>query len=720
MSGATGAGRLAKLPCGRVTKWLVVVVWIVLAMGLGTLAGKLAEVEENEAANWLPGSAESTQVYERAMAFQNPNEANAVLVYERPSGLQPGDVEAVRADAAKFDAYPEVTGTVTGPITSGDNQAVQLIVPVDLGDDGSGWEKLPDFIDRMQAETAAPDGLTMQVAGQAGFNADFAEAFAGVDGMLLLAALGVVVLILLLSYRSPILWFFPLFTTVVALGSAMGIVYLLAKHAGLTVNAQSNSILSILVIGAGTDYALLLVARYREELREHEDKHEAMAFALHRAGPAMFASGSTVVLGMLCLAVAELNSTAGMGPVLAVGIAVAMLAMLTLLPAILVILGRWIFWPVRPTYGTPNPTETGLWSKVGRGVARRPRSIWIGTTAVLVAATFGVFQLSATGLSNEDAFIGTPDSVKAQRVLDKHFPAGTGEPLIVLAKPSAQQQVIDVVKATPGVVPDGVSAAPPQGDTAFITAVLTDSFDTNAAQRTVDRVRDAVHAVPDAGALVGGTTAVFLDTERAAERDNKVVMPIVLAVVFVILMLLLRAILAPILLILTVVLSFAAAMGISCIVFAHVFGFAGADPGLPLFAFVFLVALGVDYNIFLMTRVREEAREHGTRKGALIALTATGGVITSAGLVLAGTFAVLATIPMVFLAEIGFIVALGVLLDTMIVRSILVTALTLDIGRHVWWPSALMKRGDDDEFPPPPPPLPPAAAAEEPTPAPVG
>jgi RND superfamily putative drug exporter len=691
-------GRIAKLPCGRVTKWLVVVFWVAIFALAGPLAGKLTDVQENDAVNWLPASAESTQVYKQSGAFQNPNEVLAVLVYERVEGITGADREAAEADAKAYGEYPEVKADVLGPIDSGDGKALQVIVPVDLGDDGSGWERLPALVDKMTESTAADDGLTMYVTGPAGINADFADAFAGIDGMLFFAALGVVVIILLLSYRSPILWLLPVISAVIALVTAQGVVYLLAKEAGLTVNAQSQGILTVLVFGAGTDYALLLVARYREELRRHADRHEAMAFALHRAGPAIFASGATVLISMLCLVFAEMNSTAGMGPVLAVGIGVGLAVMLTLLPALLVIVSRWVFWPVKPTFGTTDPTERGMWAKVGRGIAPRPRKVWVTTTLLLVAVSFGVTQIAADGLKYEDQFTGTPDSIVGAKVLDAHFPSGTGSPVLITAKESAGNAVAEAVRKTQGIVPESVVSVPPKDGLAFIKATLVSAPDSRSAERTIDRVRAAVHAVPGSEANVGGDTAVVLDTERASNRDTRVVIPIVLVVVFLILALLLQALVVPIILIATVVLSFVAAFGISAIVFTHVLGFAGTDAGLPLFAFVFLVALGIDYNIFLMTRVREETRVHGTRRGALVGLSATGAVITSAGLVLAGTFAVLATLPVVMFAEMGFLVAVGVLLDTLVVRSILVTALTLDIGRHMWWPSRL--GGHDGAAPP--------------------
>ena len=497
-----------------------------------------------------------------------------------------------------------------------------------------------------------------------------------------------VILILLLTYRSPILWLLPVVSAGVALTTAQAVIYFAAKYADLTVNGQSQGILTVLVFGAGTDYALLLVARYREELRRHEDRHEAMAFALHRAAPAIVASAATVVLGMLCLLFAEMNSTAGLGPVAAIGIGVALLVMITLLPALLVITGRWVFWPARPQFGSAEPTSSGLWARVGRRIAVRPRAVWVGTAAALGVACLGMLTLDAHGLTTEDSYTKDFDSIVGQRVLTDHGLVDQSNPLMVVAN---ADRGAAVAKALSGV--DGLSEVSPEpvvkGGVAYVQATINNDALSQAAFDTVDAAREAVHAVPGADALVGGYSAISLDVENASSRDNLVIIPIVLVVVMLILMVLLRAVLSPLLLIATVVLSFGAALGLSSLLFKYVFGFAGADASLPLFVFVFLVALGIDYNIFLMTRVREETQTRGTRQGSLVALSATGGVITSAGLVLASTFLVLGTLPLVAFVEIGVAVALGVLLDTMIVRSVLVTALNLDLGSRIWWPSKL-------------------------------
>jgi RND superfamily putative drug exporter len=421
-----------------------------------------------------------------------------------------------------------------------------------------------------------------------------------------------------------------------------------------------------------------------------------MAVALRRAGPAIIASAGTVVLSLLTLTFAELNSTKGMGPVLAIGVGVALVAMITLLPALLVIFGRWIFWPVRPTFGSAEPTSRGFWARVGRKVAIRPRVVWVTTAVVLGVMAVGLTGLKASGLTAAESFAGHhPDSVVGQQVIDRNFPAGVGQPVIVAGSQGSAAALRTTFEGVRGIT--AVTAPQVHGSHVFVEGTLTSAPDSQAAYSTIDRVRAAVHSVPGAHALVGGNTAVNLDVQRAAAHDRDLIIPLILVVVFVILALLLQAIVAPLMLIATVVLSFAAALGVSALVFDHLFHFGGADTSFPLFVFVFLVALGIDYNIFLMTRVREETKRHGARRGALIGLAATGGVITSAGVVLAGTFAVLGTLPITFLAELGFAVAFGVLLDAIIVRSVLVTALNLDIGSKVWWPSKLAHEALPDE-----------------------
>jgi len=670
--------------CGRRSKYLVVVFWILVVLALGGLAGKLQGAEKNDASSYLPSSAESTQELNQQTLFQSKNLNPALVVYVRDSGVTAADLQKANADARYFASLPVVNGRIAPPVVSRDHKAIQTVIGADLGYNSD----LSGFVSNVK-NTASKDnaGLNVYVGGPAASAADQVKIFKGIDTTLLYATLAVVVGLLLLTYRSPVLWLLPILSAGVALTVAQAVIYLLTQHANLTVNGQSGGILVVLVIGASTDYALLLIARYREELRRHADRHQAMAVALRRAGPAIIASGLTVVAGMLCLLAAESNDISGLGPVAAIGIAVGLIAMVTLLPAILVIFGRWIFWPVRPGYGSAEPSSRGLWSRVGQAISRRPRAVWLVTAILLAAGAAGLIGFRFGPLTVAQSFRGTPSSITAQNVLASHFPAGSGEPVDVISTTSSAGQVRVALAGTPGIA--SVSQPAAKDGKAFVQATMTPRPDSTAAYTLVDKIRTTVHAIPGADAKVGGGTAINKDVESAATHDRNLLIPLILGVVLIILGLLLRAIVAPLVLIATVVLSFGAALGISSLFFKHVFGFAGADTSMPLFVFVFLVALGIDYNIFLMTRVREESIRSGTRPGALTGLAATGGVITSAGLVLAGTFAMLGTLPLVQFTEIGFTVALGVLLDTIVVRSVLVTALTLDIGRYVWWPSAL-------------------------------
>jgi RND superfamily putative drug exporter len=694
-SGQRGIGHLV---CGRRAKWLVLVLWLVVLFLTAPFAQKLTDAQDNDASSWLPGSAESTQVLQISEDFR-PEQIPAVVVYAREDGLTAQDRAQITEDTAQFKQLTDHGirgGETRGPVydRQNDPRAAQILVPITM--DEKGWERIAPAVDSIREISGeGGDGLAVHITGPGGTSADFSEAFEGIDSTLLISAMAVVIVMLLLTYRSPTLLLVPLLSVIAALFTAQALIYFLAEHAGLTVNGQSAGILTVLVFGAGTDYALLLVARYREELRRHEDRHEAMALALHRAGPAVLASGATVVLSMLVLLAAEMNSTRGLGPVAAIGVAVALLAMMTLFPALLVVFGRWIFWPAIPHLGTPNPADRGVWARMGRRIAVRPRMVWGVTAVALAVCSLGLIQLRAEGIGNADAFTGKPDSIVGQEVSARYFPAGSGDPLVIVSNQAQARQVGEAVADTRGVVPESLGL-PPNTKPSFegkvlFEATMTDPSDSEAAKQTVERVRDAVHAVPDADAQVGGGTAALLDMDEATTHDNILIIPLVLVVVLLILCVLLRALIAPLLLVGTVILSFAAALGISALAFRYAFDYAGESTDFPLFVFVFLVALGIDYNIFLTTRIREEAARQGTREGALTGLAATGAVITSAGLVLAGTFAALATLPMVAFAELGFAVALGVLLDTFIVRSVLVTSLFLDIGPKVWWPHRLAR-----------------------------
>jgi putative drug exporter of the RND superfamily len=685
-----GLSRVIAFICGRRSKYLVVAFWLLVVAVTGSLAGKLQGAEKNDASSYLPTSAESTQELNEQAAFQSKNYNPALVVYVRDSGVTAADIAKADADARYFATLPVVDGRVAPPIISRDHKAIETVVGSDLGYNSD----ISGFITSVQDRaTADAGGLKVYIGGPAANANDELKIFKGIDSTLLYAALAVVIVLLLLTYRSPVLWLLPIISAGVALTVAEAVIYLLTQHANLTVNGQSGGILVVLVLGASTDYALLLVARYREELRRHKDRHQAMAVALRRAGPAIIASGLTVIIGMLCLMAAESNDISGLGPVAAIGVGVGLVAMITLLPALLVVVGRWVFWPIKPRYGSAEPTKRGLWARVGVGISRRPRKVWVGTAIVLGACALGLIGFNFGTLTVAQSFRGTPPSITAQNVLAKYFPAGTGEPVQVISTAASGDQIRNALAATPGIA--SVTAPVTKDGLSFVQATMTMPPDSPAAYTLVDKIRTTVHAIPGADAKVGGGTAINKDVESAAAHDRNLLIPLILGVVLIILGVLLRAIVAPLVLIGTVVLSFFAALGISAWFFTHVFGFAGADISVPLFVFVFLVALGIDYNIFLMTRVREESVRSGTRRGAVAGLAATGGVITSAGLVLAGTFAVLGTLPLVEFTEIGFAVALGVLIDTIVVRSVLVTALTLDIGRHIWWPSALAHRRDD-------------------------
>jgi len=682
-------------PRGFLAVVVLILLWLIVGGVAGPLSAKLTSVQKNDNASYLPASAESTRALELQKKFQRQDVLPAIIVYERASGITADDRPKAAADAVALADFHGVVEKPSPPIPSKDGKALQVIVTIEAKD----FEGIPKDIDaiRTLVNTDLPSGLDVKVTGPAGVTADFAEAFGSIDTNLLLVTAITVALILLVVYRSLVLWLVPLFAAGMAYTVAQAVVYLLAKYADLTVNGQSQGILTVLVFGAGTDYALLLISRYREELRRYESKYDAMRRALRGAAPAILASGATVIIGLLCLLFSELNSNKSLGPVGAVGIGAALLVMLTFLPALL-LLGRWLFWPFVPKYGSPSHEEAGLWGRVAGLVGRRPRMAWV-TTAVLLLILAGFsFQLKADGLSTNDSLTKRTEAVVGQEVLARHFPSGSGSPESIIAKADQLDDVIDAAEATPGVVAvepfgTGGPGSPPKvvDGLVEIDVVLNAEPGSPQADVIIERLRDRVHAVPGADALVGGFTSANLDVQRASQRDNKVIIPIVLFVILLVLMLLLRAIVAPVLLIATVVLSFMATLGVCALVFTHVFGFAGADSAFPLFTFIFLVALGIDYNIFLMTRVREETLSHGTRPGILKGLAVTGGVITSAGVVLAATFSVLGILPLVFLTELGFAVAFGVLMDTLLVRSVLVPASSYDIGKRIWWPSRLSR-----------------------------
>ena len=674
---------VAGLPAGRITKWAVIAVWLTLGVVVGPLARQLPHVERNDATAFAPRGAESTKARDLLATTTAAQELLAVVVYARKGGLTAADRTKAARDQHEL-AGIAVGQRVGSPIESADGQALLLSVPMDGTDANAAYNATRRIRD--EVTSAAPAGLEVKVTGPAAFVVDGADAFLDVDLKLLLLTVGVVAVLLLLIYRSPILWLLPLLTAVLANGIAQGVVYILVKAAGLSVNGLSSGVLTVLVFGASTDYALLLVSRYREELLHHADRHVAMRAAMRGAVRAIVASAATVGLGLLCLLAADMNSNRSLGPVGAVGILCALAAITVLLPALLVSFGRWLFWPWVPRYGAARPGRSP-WAWVARGVARRPRAVWLATAALLVvcaAALPGV----RTGLPGDASYTTSPESVVGQRLLAAHFPGGASAPADVVARAAAAPAVVAAVAATSGVAQ--VLPATKAGDLVWVRVVLVDPPDSASGERTVERLRAAVHDLPGAGAMVGGYTATRLDTANATRHDRNLVIPAVLALVVLVLALLLRSVVVPPLLVATVVLSFSAALGACWLTFHYVIGFPALDDQALLLGFVFLVALGVDYNIFLVTRVREEVRALGDhRAGVLRGLTATGGVITGAGVVLAATFTLLTIFPLVFAVEFGLLVAGGVLLDTIVVRALLVPALALDAGRFIWWPSRL-------------------------------
>jgi RND superfamily putative drug exporter len=679
---------LITLPAGRWTKWMVLAVWLGVAFVIGPLAGKLTGAETNDAAAWLPVSAESTKVVKLQEKFASGDTLTAVVVYHRDSGTTTADrAAAERARTAVLQKY-SAAGQAEPVQASTDGKALIFGVPLTTSESGDDLNKQVDDIRGIVGPAGA--GLQVKVTGPAALLGDMTAAYGNLDRTIASVTVLVVGVLLLLTYRSLVLWLVPLLTVIFASEVSSGAAYELVRQFHLTVNSLTAGILIVLVYGAGTDYALLLISRYREELHNFANRHDAMRAALIGATPAVAASAGTIALGMLCLLTADLNTNRSLGPVAAVAVLCAFLAMITLLPAALVILGRWVFWPLTPRAGTPSRISHGLWSRVGQSISRRPRAVWLVTALVLGVMAVGMGGIKPT-LSQIDQFRNTPDSVTGQRLLAASFPSGTADPAFVVARTGRTDAVVQAARNTPNVA--NVQVVGTSRDSQYTAMLVTLSAEPDSAKErsTLEELRHGVHAVPGADALVGGTSAQNLDLAKAANADNFVVMPLVLGVVLLVLILLLRALTAPLVLIVTVALSFGAALGASTFIFTNLFHFKGVDPSLPLQAFVFLVALGVDYNIFLATRVREETRLHGPREGVLRGLALTGGVITSAGLVLAATFLVLTLPPMVPLTELGFVVAFGILLDTLVVRSILVPALGLDLGRRMWWPSRLSR-----------------------------
>lgn len=676
---------------------LLVLAWLAATAVAGPYFERVDEVSTDDNSAFLPETAESTQVQERLPEFFDEDSTPAVAIIAAPESLTDDHTESIEDAATELGDIKGVLDDVSPAIYSDDGQAAQIFIPTDSQADTA--DVVADIRDTLDNELSSE--LTGHVTGPAGFSSDLSNAFAGIDGLLLAVALTAVFIILLAVYRSFILPITVLATSVCALSVALVTVWWLASAEILTLTGQTQGILFILVIGAATDYALLYTARYREELLRNRDKAQATMASIKGAAEPIFASGGTVIAGLMCLLLSDLTSNSSLGPVAAIGIVFAMASALTLLPALLFAIGRTAYWPRRPQFqagrGDTEQLQNGLYARIARRISNRPRVVWVACTVALLIGVALVPQLRADGVAQSELVLGASDARDGQELLAEHFPGGSGTPLYALTPESNVDGVAASLSDVDGVESVAITAdapgnvAPLNGEAdpivsngdVLLQATLEDASDSSAAADTVRDIRADLSEQAD----FGGETAVAIDSNDTAAADRNLIIPIVLLAIFVILMLLLRSVLAPLLLVATTVLSFGTAMGVSAVVFNEVLGFPGADPSVPLYGFVFLVALGIDYNIFLMNRVREEALSHGNAEGIRRGLTVTGGVITSAGIVLAATFAALAVIPILFLVQLAFIVAFGVLLDTLLVRTLLVPALGLDIGRKQWWPS---------------------------------
>ncbi len=692
----------------RLLPAFIVLAWFAIGGIGGPTFGKLGGVSSNDQASFLPASAESTKVAALQQKFYSSDTLPAVVVIKLASPGQLADQTTftkISQSLSKVDGVHSGADAVIGPIPSKDGQAVEYIVQI------NSKSTINDVVNAMrtQLDQQIPTGASAYVTGPAGLSADLVTAFGGIDGILLVVALLAVFIILLVVYRSIILPVLVLITAMFALSGSILLVYVLASHNIIQLNGQSQGILSILVIGAATDYSLLLISRFRETLGHTASKWTAIKDAYKYSFEPIAASAATVILALLCLLFSDLNSNRSLGPIAALGIGFAFLAAVTLLPAFLILFGRTAFWPFKPklepessqlTYKqlkTGLEDRAGLWRSIPEVVSKHFRPIWIVLTLVLLGCSFGLTQLKANGVSQAATILGKSNAVDGQSIQAEHFPAGSGSPVVIVTPQTNSVAVLQAVEKTAGVVSASYYSNPATGSiatvsgTVLINATLSYNSDSQEAENTITILRTNLSHI-DSQTLVGGATAINLDTNTTARADLHKIIPIVLVVILVILILLLRALVAPIVLVLSVMLSFAASLGVAALVFNHIFHFPGADASVPLFGFIFLVALGIDYNIFLMSRAREEAKKIGTRPGILRSLSLTGGVITSAGIVLAATFAALAIIPILFLAQIAFIVAFGVLLDAILVRSLLVPAITFDISKTIWWPSKLARK----------------------------
>ncbi|MFF9043010.1 MMPL family transporter [Streptomyces parvulus] len=673
-SGRTGGRR-------RAVPWLVLGLWIAVLAVASPFASKLGDVQRDRAVDYLPASADSTRAAEIQSRLPGGEATEMVLVYHRDAGLTAADKATAADQVATIAQAHELTARPVG-IPSRDGTT--LMYPVASSEPGQDEEARDALVNAVRDVARGGDGLNVEVGGAGALATDAAEVYNSLDGPLLYTTAAVVALLLILIYRSPFLWLVPLAVAGMADYLSMGVAYGLNQWFGTAVSGQSSGIMTILVFGVGTDYALLLVSRYREELRRVERPYDAMAAALRGCGPAVLASSGTVAAGLLCLLAADLNSSRGMGPLGTVGVLCALAAMLTLLPALLVLLGRRVFWPLVPRLGSTPKARRSLFTAMGGSAERRPRTVLVGGAVLLGALALGAFALPGP-LKQEDSFTSRPDAIAAMETLAAAYPEHGTQPITVIAPTDGAAAALAEVRDTRGVA--SAEAGRSGGGWTELTVLASAPPQSAAETATIESLRDRLD-----GSHVGGPSAQQLDLEDTNARDTALVVPIVLLSVLLILTVLLRSLVAPLILVAAVVAVWGAALGIGGLAFGPLFGFEGTDPGLGLLSFVFLVALGVDYGIFLMHRMREESlRGAEPAEAALSALRTTGGVIASAGLVLAATFAVLTSMPMVQLVELGFVIAVGVLLDTFLVRTYLVTSASVALRRRVWWPGRLSR-----------------------------
>lgn len=675
---------LLLIATGKKAKWAVLAGWTAIVLVLASFALDFEGSQNNRDANYLPKDAQSLQAInleERAFGDQL---LTGLLVFNNPDGLTSADKAVIAKSTKQLVAEP-LPGQFGKPIPLffEDGKTAAIYTQVRAKGDQELLFAVSDRLRELKKDL--PPGLTAKLTGQTGFFDDTVRVFSAIDGNLLIGTVLLITILLLLIYRSPFLWALPLVTVGAAELSSRGMGTILAEN-GVTITSQAAALMTVLVFGVGTDYALLLIARYREELRHYEDRHEAMRHALERSAPPIFASAATVVAALLCLMLANVNATSGAGPIAAMGITIAMLAMLTLLPALLLVFDRRVFWPFVPELGSRvTAVPVNFWSRLADRIAHRPLVITIGVFAVMAVMATGLLTKPG-GLDLSQSFRDDVESVQGMEILERALPPGATGPMVVMVEnPKNVKPVVGVLKQSPDVASIGL-IQPGKGATR-IEANLNYTPYSDAAIDAIPNIRNQLTSAVPGAALIAGATAVEADSREFSAEDNRRIMPIVLLIVMVILILLMRSIVAPLVLMLTVVASFLAVLGASYVLFDMVFGFPGVDEYVPLFVFIFLVALGVDYNIFLMARVREEALVHGAREGMRRGLIVTGGVITSAGVVLAGTFLVLAAMPITMLTEIGFAIALGVLFDALVVRTLLVPALGFLMGAKIWWPA---------------------------------